>query len=192
MRTREQLKKMAELFHDGIEFSLTNLGNPNLELKKEQYDAIRAICLEKSDVLTVLPTGFGKSLCYQVLPGIFDFMRSVHGDSIVIVVSPLNALIRDQLQKLKDTVNVCVLQSVVEEGGEQNVTIPKDVKNCSLLFGHPEAFVDNKSVAKMLKGKEFQRRVQAIVIDEAHLVLQWYLYIISKAVLDINFILLRH
>ena len=65
-----------KVFHDGIKFSVTKLGNPNLELKKEQYDAIRAICLEKRDVLTVLPTGFGKSLCYQALPVIFDFMES--------------------------------------------------------------------------------------------------------------------
>ena len=63
------------------------------------------------------------------------------------------------------------------EDEEQKVTVPKDVNKCSLLFGHPELFVDNKTVAKMLKGEEFQRRVRAIVIDEAHLVLQWYLYV---------------
>ena len=79
LRRRKRLDKMAtnaqEVFHDGIEFSVTKLGNPNLELKKEQCDVIRAICLEKRDVLTLLPTGFGKSLCYQALPEIFDFME---------------------------------------------------------------------------------------------------------------------
>ena len=65
-----------KVFHDGIEFSVTKLGNPNLELKKEQYYAIGAICLEKRDVLTVLPAGLGKSLRYQALPGIFDLMQS--------------------------------------------------------------------------------------------------------------------
>ena len=49
---------------------MAKLGNSNLELKQERYDATRAICLEKRDLLTVLPTGFGKSLCYQALPGI--------------------------------------------------------------------------------------------------------------------------
>ena len=142
---------------------------------------ISAICLEKRDVLTVLPTGFGKSLCYQALPAIFDFMKSEgkQRESIVIVVSPLNALIRDQLQKLIGCVNVCVLQSTMEDE-EQKVTVPKDVNKCSLLSGHPEVFVDNKTVAKMLKGEEFQRRVRAIVIDEAHLVLQWYLYVLFQ------------
>ena len=100
-------RNVEEVFHDGIEFSLTKLGNPNLD------------CREKRDVLTVLPTGFGKSLCYQVLPGILCRQREgEQKDSIVIVVSPLIALIRDQLQKLKDYVNVCVLQSIVEDEGE--------------------------------------------------------------------------
>ena len=186
LRRRKRLGKMVtnaqEVFHDGIEFSVTKLGNPNLELKKEQYDVLSAICLEKTDVLTVLPTGFGKSLCYQALPAIFDFMESEgkQRESIVIVVSPLNALIRDQLQKLKGCVNVCVLQSTVEDEKQKVYTVPKDVNKCSLLFGHPEVFVDNKTVAKMLKGEEFQRRVRAIVIDEAHLVLQWYLYVLFQ------------
>ena len=126
-----------KVFHDGTEFYVTKLRSPNLELKKEQHDVISAICHEERDVLTVLPSGLGKSLCYQVLPAIFDFMESAgkQRESIVIIVSPLNALIRDQLQKLKDCVNVCVLQSTVEDE-EQKVTIPKDVNKCSLLFGH--------------------------------------------------------
>ena len=81
LRRRKRLAKMAtnelKVFHDGIEFSVTKLGNPNLELKKGQYDVTRAICLEKRDVLTMLLTGFGKSLCYQALPAIFDFIWKV-------------------------------------------------------------------------------------------------------------------
>ena len=165
---------MESVFHDAIEFSLENLGNPDRELKREQYDAV---CVEEKDVLTVLPTGFGKSVIYQVLPWMFDFLRSAgepeQQNSVVNVVSPLNALMRDQLQKLKSFVNVCVLQSTVEEEGDHKVVMPKDVSECSLLFGHPEVFVDNKKVATVLKGQEFQKRVRAIVIDEAYLVLQW-------------------
>ena len=65
---------MESVFHDAIEFSLEKLGNPDRELKREQYDAIRAVCVQEKDVLTVLPTGFGKSLIYQVLPSMFDFL----------------------------------------------------------------------------------------------------------------------
>lgn len=166
-----------ETFHKAIKFSLEKLGKPERELKREQYNAIRTICFEKKGVLAVLPTGFGKSLIYQILPGIFDFVRSgcepERQDSVVLVVSPLSALMRDQLKKLEAFLNVCILQSIVEDEGEQKATIPKNVNKCSLVFAHPEVYVDNKSVAKMLKRKEFNRKVQAIVVDEAHLVLQW-------------------
>ena len=40
--------------------------------------------------------------------------------------------------------------------------------------------MDNKTIALMLKGDELQRRVRAIVIDEAHLVLQWYLHVLFQ------------
>ena len=74
-------------------------------------------------------------------------------------MSPLNALMRDQLQKLKSFVNVCVLQSTVEDEGEHKVVMPKDVSKCSLLFGHPEVFVDNKKVATKARSsrREFEQ-----------------------------------
>ena len=53
------------------------------------------------------------------------------------------------------------------------MTIPKNVNKCSLVFAYPEVFVDEKNVAKILKRKEFNMKVQAIVMDEAPLVQQW-------------------
>ena len=50
----------SSTFHKAIEFCLRKLGKPKLELKTEQYDAIRAIRFERKDALTVLPTGFIK------------------------------------------------------------------------------------------------------------------------------------
>ena len=54
------------------------------------------------DVLDFLPTGFGKSLIYQVLPGTFDFMAGNVDKAIILVASPLNALMRDQISKLNE------------------------------------------------------------------------------------------
>lgn len=45
-----------------------------VSLKKEQRQSAEAIIMNCRDVLGVLPTGFGKSLIYQVLPGVFDFI----------------------------------------------------------------------------------------------------------------------
>ena len=112
--------------------------------------------MSKKGVLVALPTGFGKSLIR--LPSMFDYIRScctVGQDSVVIVVSPLSAFMRDQVQKLEGVLNVCVLQSVGEEEGEGKVTIPEDIKKCCLMFGHPEVFDSwtTRMLPKCLKRK---------------------------------------
>ena len=126
--------KLEDLFHEAIKFSLEKLGKPNLELQREQFEAIRAACVERKDVLAVLPTSFGKFLIYQILPAIFDFLRSRRDkqeeNSVVIVVSPLNALIKGQLKKLEGFLNVCVVQSVKDKEGENKVNLPQDVRKC--------------------------------------------------------------
>ena len=64
--------------------------------------------------MAVLPTGYGKSLIYQLLPLVLDFFTangSPVRESTVIVTSPLNALMRDQIVKLKEGgLNACVLK----------------------------------------------------------------------------------
>ena len=144
-----------------------------------EYDAIRVVCLEEKDVLVVLPTGFGKSLIYQALLAIFDNLHfggvPEKQQSVVIVVSPLNALLRDQVEKLERFLDVCI----IVEDGDQKVMIPENVSKCCLLLSHPEVLVDCRQMTKVLKGKDFQKRVRAIVVDEAHMVLQWYGFFIN-------------
>ncbi|KAM7434963.1 hypothetical protein ABFA07_015012 [Porites harrisoni] len=82
-----------------------NLGT--LTLRKEQENAVKNVVVRKKDVLVVLPTGFGKSLIFQMLPFVFDSWLYTNG-SFILVVSPLNALMRDQIIKL-DNLNVKTL-----------------------------------------------------------------------------------
>ena len=65
-------------------------------MKEEQVVAVKAI-LEGKDIFVVLPTGYGKSLCYMALPFLFDAMGSEEG-SIIVVVTPLTAIIKDQVK----------------------------------------------------------------------------------------------
>ena len=52
------------------------------------------------------------------------------------------------------------------------------VKEFQLIFAHPEALVGNKNVIKLLKTAEFKNRMKAIVVDEAHLVVdRWVLHV---------------
>ena len=74
----------------------------------DQREAVESFVLGK-DVFVSLPTGSGKSLCYACLPHVFDELRSRGGGSldhhsIVVVVSPLNSLMQDQVQY---QINMC-------------------------------------------------------------------------------------
>ena len=65
-------------------------------LKEEQKKALFSFVTGR-DVFVSLPTGYGKSLCYALLPFIFDVKRGlVEKKSVVMVVSPLIALMKDQ------------------------------------------------------------------------------------------------
>ena len=100
-----------------IEYALRVLGKEELTLKHAQRHAIYQIVSERKDVLAVLPTGFGKSLVYQILAPIFDYLNcglepvDKQKCSLIIVVSPLNALIQDQIAKLSDKISVCVAKA---------------------------------------------------------------------------------
>jgi len=64
--------------------------------KSEQQRVVSSF-ISGRDVFVALPTGFGKSLCYGCLPQTFDSLKSVAGQSIVVVVMPLPALMKDQV-----------------------------------------------------------------------------------------------
>ena len=70
--------------------------------------------LKSLDVIAILPTGFGKSLLFQLLPDLFP----VNGDkNIVLVVCPLNSIIEDQLKVLNDR---GVSADVLQVAGDQS------------------------------------------------------------------------
>jgi ATP-dependent DNA helicase RecQ len=66
------------------------------ELKEEQLKAVTSF-LGGSDVFVTLPTGFGKSLCFAILPNVFDILFTESGNSIVVVLTPLTAIIQNQV-----------------------------------------------------------------------------------------------
>ena len=86
---------MAEsAFHDAVVYGLSALACSDLALKEEQLPSVKAVC-EGKDVFVWLPTGFGKSLRYQIVPSVFDHKLGLKGSgksSAVLVVSPLVSL----------------------------------------------------------------------------------------------------
>ena len=120
-------------------------------------------------MLAVLPTGYGKSLIYQLLTPTYNFMDFAGSPggkkSTVIVISPLNALIRDQIVKMREGgLNVSVLRGDrldMEDGSDDHdvsLDVPVEIlssTNFDLIYTHPEVLVDNKKVSKLLKTPAF-------------------------------------
>ena len=145
----------------------------SFNLRTEQMMALSTVASREKDCLCVLPTGYGKSLIYQLLPFVFDELQSeVKCSSCVIVVSPLNAIMEDQICKLSADYNAVILRQHCPDAGFTGTTNAK-IDACKLVFGHAECFVDDTAVKKLLKDVRFKGRVRAVVVDEAHFVIQW-------------------
>ncbi len=129
-----------------------------------QGDAVAAVLAGK-DALVVLPTGGGKSLCYQV-PAVVNARR---GAGTTLVVSPLIALMEDQVAALRGHgVVAAALNSHQDEDAQREVID-------ALLAGQLEVLYVSPERAVLDSFKRLLRRVAIalVAIDEAHCVSQW-------------------
>ena len=124
-----------------------------------------------------LPTGFGKSLCYHTLPFVMDHKLNPAGQegvrsSAVIVVSPLIALMEDQVSGLrKRGVKASIITSSTSVT-KDIISTDKSLATDSIFFCAPEALMTSKW-RDVLGRSAFSDRIVAVVVDEAHCVSKW-------------------
>ena len=136
-----------------------------------QEDIIQSI-MKGRDTLALLPTGGGKSICYQV--------PALAMEGVCIVVSPLIALMKDQVETLKGL----GIQATAIFSGMHHREIDIALDNCiygktRLLYLSPERLSNEMVRARMMKMK-----VNLVAVDEAHCISQWG-YDFRTAYLDI-------
>ncbi len=136
-------------------------------LREGQELAIREF-LKGKDFFVSLPTGSGKSLCYMILPYIFNFIRG-RCDSMVLVVSPIIAVMQDQVDILhtKGVKAVYVgsaLAPVIEEIKDRKFQV---------LFFSPECLLTELDWRDVLHSKVFQEQLAGYIVDEDHCVKHW-------------------
>ena len=153
-----------------ISYALEKIACSSIVLKAEQATCIKYI-YEGKDVFLWLPTGFGKSLCYEVLPFVFDDKLG-KDNSVAIIVSPLISLMVDQVQSLRRRSIRAAIMSSGSKVDKEFLATDDDIRDGRLLFCAPEA-IDVPKWRDAIGKPEFSSRVVAIVVDEAHCVSKW-------------------
>ena len=130
------------------------------ELRHGQHDVIARV-LEGRDTLAIMPTGAGKSLCYQ--------LPALHLSGTTLVVSPLISLMKDQAEKLGEAGVAAEQLNSAQKASEQGASMERiaDAES-DIVFATPERLADPEFRAAMKA-----RNVALLVVDEAHCISQW-------------------
>lgn len=130
------------------------------EFRPLQEDIINSI-LKKNDSLVIMPTGGGKSLCFQIPALIFE--------GLTIVISPLISLMKDQVQQLTEIGIPAVFlnSSLSPEDYRLNEELIRN-KKVKLLYVAPETLSMEKTLILLSTVK-----VDCITVDEAHCISEW-------------------
>ena len=130
------------------------------EFRPLQKDIIDNV-LAKRDTLVIMPTGGGKSLCYQIPALLFD--------GLTIVVSPLISLMKDQVEQLKEAgVAAEFLNSSLSPQEYNRVVYDVRAKSVKLLYVAPEGLLTPR-MFDLLKSQD----IDCLTIDEAHCISEW-------------------
>jgi ATP-dependent DNA helicase RecQ len=130
------------------------------KLRPGQVEVMRSV-LEGNNTLAIMPTGAGKSLCYQ--------LPSLHLPGTTVVVSPLISLMKDQVDKLEEAgleasqLNSALTSQEHEENLEEIQTEKSD-----FIFVTPERFTNQEFLRDLRK-----QDINFVVIDEAHCISEW-------------------
>jgi ATP-dependent DNA helicase RecQ len=129
-------------------------------LRPGQREVIEAV-LDGRDTLAIMPTGAGKSLCYQ--------LPALHLEGMTVVVSPLIALMKDQVDKLRELgLDAVEVNSSITGRREAAALERIEEERSQFVFTTPERLTD-PGFLESLRGAT----IDFVVIDEAHCISQW-------------------
>ncbi|OIR57716.1 MAG: RecQ family ATP-dependent DNA helicase [Amphiamblys sp. WSBS2006] len=139
----------------------------NKSFRENQRGAINA-ALAREDVFVIMPTGGGKSLCFQ--------LPAVIGRGVTVVVTPLLSLMQDQIKNMvgKRVVALGLNSTLTKKEVELSYTeLCTEKPSCKLFYVTPELVMSSNRFQDVLENLYSRRLIERFVIDEAHCVRQW-------------------
>lgn len=128
---------------------------------RERQEEIITSILEGKDVVTIMPTGGGKSICYQVPALILD--------GLTIVISPLISLMKDQVDNIKNMgIKSAYINSTLSENEIKSILNDVIKNEVKILYVAPERLESTEFLNLITRVK-----ISQIAVDEAHCISQW-------------------
>ncbi|MFI3228758.1 MAG: RecQ family ATP-dependent DNA helicase [Bacillota bacterium] len=155
--TTSEFKITKEHHAKNLLFILQNVSDIYNEYRENQLDIIIE-CLNKRSVIGVLPTGAGKSLCYQISALLIT--------GLTLVVSPLKILMNDQHENLREKLGI-TNAVYLNSSTYKNIDVFADNKSFITILS-PERFFNLRFESALLN-----KQIGFIVIDEAHCMSEW-------------------
>ncbi|EAK89223.1 RecQ SF II RNA helicase, DEXDc+HELICc [Cryptosporidium parvum Iowa II] len=191
----DNIKRINKVNHSDVEELKNGLrwGLKYLKLedyRKGQKDAIEKLVCERRDVVLILPTGGGKSLTYQLPSLLREYQKqvkeipSLSKGMVTVVVSPLIALIEDQINSLRkwgvksNGLSSTIIQksdpsqSMNKALEELYIDLEKKVPTNSIIYVTPESFGTEKVLGCLYK-LYLNGNLYCFAIDEAHCISEW-------------------
>ena len=152
-----------------VNLAAAKLGYPVVQ---NEHCAVLKAFLKGSDVFVSLSTDFDKSLCYSVLPDVFDTLHGVRGDtpkSTALVVSPNIALMKDQVRLLERRGVKAVFYGEADEDTRGCITEGR----YQLVFMTPESLLTDEEWEDTLSCSHYQEHLIGVAVDQTHCVKKW-------------------
>ncbi len=144
-----------------------NAFQEGLKMVRQIFDKINEVYADQQTLLRKIPTVYGKFLVFQAIPIIADYLRDeTLLTSIILIISPLKALMQDQVSYLQSLALNFV--AVTEDADDELIDLIKKFCSPNFLYISPESILSIKKWRDILQCENFKKHCIGVVFDKAH------------------------